>query len=62
MTSRNDLLALDDVVGVADGVADNQPCIRVYLKQDNPATRAKIPSAIDGVDVVVEISGELKAN
>ena len=61
MKTREDILALKDVVGIADSEIDGQPCIKVYLRSENTTTRSKLPDVIDGVAVHTEISGPLSA-
>ena len=60
--TREDLLVLEDVVGVADSEIDGKPCIKVYLRRENSETLAKLPASIEGVRLVAEISGTLKAD
>jgi len=48
------------VVGTAVGLReDDQEVIKVYVK--NPQDRAGVPKELDGVPVVVEVTGELRA-
>jgi hypothetical protein len=55
------LMKLNDVVGVAESLCNGQPCIKVLLSRDNPATRAEIPTELDGIPVAVEVSGPITA-
>jgi len=49
--------ALEDVAGVAEGMLDGTPCIKIYLVQANSRTSLELPDEIDGYPVVVEITG-----
>jgi len=51
------LFAFEDVAGVAEGELDGQPCIKVYLVQDNSRTRLELPDTLEGLPVVTEITG-----
>jgi hypothetical protein len=57
----DELMAIDDVVAVGESLCDGQPCIRVYLRQENAASRLQIPVEIEGIPVFVEVSGQPKA-
>ena len=59
---QDDIMALPDVVAIGAAVRDSEPCIRVLLAKDNPDTLAKLPTEIEGVRVVAEISGPITAN
>lgn len=56
---RDSLLALPDVVGVAIGLCEGQRCIKVMLAKANAATSKRIPSRLEGVRVVTEVSGTI---
>ncbi|MGE0481026.1 MAG: hypothetical protein AB7Q17_11195 [Phycisphaerae bacterium] len=53
------LMALEGVVGVADGETDDgRACIKVYVASGAPSIRSAIPRQLDGYPVVVEATGE----
>jgi hypothetical protein len=53
-----ELLALEDVVGHGIGEsADGTPVIEVYLGRRNARTKARVPAAIEGIPVRVEVTG-----
>ena len=54
-------LKLDDVVGVAIGMLEDEPCIRVLVGSDADKVRKQIPDNVEGYPVVVEVTGTLKA-
>ncbi len=51
------LFAFEDVAGVAEGAVDNQPCVKVFLTQENSRTRLELPDELDGLPLVIEITG-----
>ena len=55
-----ELMAMPGVVGVYVGLmADGKtPCIKVMLKEPNPA--ANLPKSLDGFPVVSEVTGEIR--
>lgn len=56
------LMAIDGVVGVAIGATDNNRlCIKVMIKTDDPNLRQKIPTKLDEVPVIIEVTGEIRA-
>jgi hypothetical protein len=56
------LMALDDVVGVGQSRCNDGDCIKVLLARDNTDTRKQLPTEIEGIPVVIEISGSFTAN
>lgn len=55
------LMAIPGVVGVAQGLLGNIPCIKVYVTEQTPQIQQHIPKALDGHPVVVEHTGEIRA-
>jgi hypothetical protein len=51
------LFQFEDVAGVAEGEFNNQPCIKVYLVQENSRTQLELPDTLDGLPLVIEITG-----
>lgn len=49
--------ALDDVAGIAEGMLDGLPCIKIYLVQANSRTSLELPAEIDGYPVLIEVTG-----
>jgi hypothetical protein len=58
----NELLAIPAVVGVYVGTLDDRrtPCLKVMLVEKNADTERKIPAAIEGYPVVIEVTGEIR--
>ena len=55
------LMALDGVVGTAQGQCSGKPCIYVFVAQSTPALTNQIPSEIDGYQVQIQESGVFQA-
>lgn len=61
MNSRDELLTLPHVVGVADGVAaDGTACIKVYVDSATAVTQ-QLPRQLDNRPVIVEYTGAISA-
>ena len=56
------LLALEHVVGIGESNCNGMPCIRVYLAQADHETLREIPAELDGITVIKEISGSIRAS
>jgi hypothetical protein len=54
------LMAMPGVVGVAEGLCDGRPCIRVFVARKTPDLLKAIPATLDGYPVAVEETGELR--
>lgn len=55
------LMSLAGVVGVAESIHDDQPCVLVLVIELTDELREQIPSEIGGYQVVVSESGEITA-
>ncbi len=55
------LMSLPGVVGTGQGECSGQPCIRVFVVEKTEELLKQIPSAIDGYQVAVDETGEIKA-
>ena len=56
------LMELKHVVGVGESLCNGEPCIRVYLEEADQTTLNEIPTELDGITVIKEISGPLRAS
>lgn len=57
----NELMAIPGVVGVAVGALEGgAPCIQVLVVKKTPEHDTRIPKEIDGIPVVIEVSGEIR--
>lgn len=55
------LLAISGVVGVYHGLnEDGRSCLKVMVKRINPEVEGRIPKKLEGYDVVIEETGEIK--
>jgi hypothetical protein len=50
------------VVGVAIGAVDGQPVIKLLVVQKTPELEQKIPKMVEGYPVVLEETGEIRAD
>lgn len=60
--NADSIMALTDVVAVSESRCNNQPCIKILLAAENADTRARLPETIEGIPVVIEVSGSFFAN
>ncbi len=56
------LMELEHVVGVGESLCNGEPCIRVYLTGADHQTLNEIPAKLDGITVIKEISGSIRAS
>jgi hypothetical protein len=54
------LMAMPGVVGVAQGLCDGRPCIKVFVARKTPDVLERIPTSVEGYPVAVEETGELR--
>ncbi|WP_203415322.1 hypothetical protein [Candidatus Scalindua japonica] len=55
------LMSLPGVVGTAQSICNDKPCIKVYVVEKTPELDQKIPDILEGYPVVMEESGEIRA-
>jgi hypothetical protein len=60
-THRDSLLSIPGVVGAGIARLDEKPCIMVMVRQKSDSTLEQIPKELDGYEVIVEETGQLKA-
>ena len=51
------IFSLEDVAGVAEGLLDGQPCIKVFMVQENTRTALELTDDLGGYPVLLEITG-----
>jgi hypothetical protein len=56
-----ELMSVPGVVGTAQGLCNDEPCIRVFVIKKTPEIDRDIPDMLEGFKVVVEESGEIRA-
>ena len=54
------LMAMPGVVGVAEGLCDGRPCIKVFVAKKTADVLKAIPVSVEGYPVVVEETGEFR--
>ena len=55
-------MALPGVVGTAQGLCSDEPCIRVFVVEATEELLKQIPSKIEGYTVDVEATGVIRAH
>ena len=55
------LMALPGVVGTAQGLCGNSPCIKIYVAELTDELKKTIPSRLEGYEVDIEETGEFRA-
>lgn len=55
------LMSMPGVVGTAQGLCDDKPCIKVFVIKKTHELDEKIPDILDGYPVKIEETGEIKA-
>lgn len=55
------LMALDGVTGTGEGSDGGQPIVVVFVVQETPELRARLPQSLEGYRVVLRASGEVTA-
>jgi hypothetical protein len=56
------IMTLPDVVAVSESLCNKQLCIKILLGAENADTRARLPEQIEGIPVVIEVSGQFFAS
>jgi hypothetical protein len=54
-------MAIDGVEGVAIGLFEDKPCIKIFSSRKAEELRDKIPSRVEGYPVIIEESGTFRA-
>jgi len=55
------LMQIPGVVGTAQGMCDDVPCIKVLVERNTPELEKRIPRTLEGWKVVVEEVGTVRA-
>ena len=55
------IMSIPGVVGTAQGLCDNKPCIKVYVIRETQELEEKIPPILEGYPVMIEETGEIRA-
>ena len=57
----DELMSVPGVVGTAQGLCNDKPCIKVFVMKKTPELDQKIPSVLEGYTVDVEETGAFRA-
>jgi len=57
----DNIMSLPGVVGMAQGLCEDHPCIKVFVDRITPELEGKIPATLEGHRVVVEATGKFRA-
>ena len=56
-----ELMSIPGVVGTAQGLCGDEPCIKVFVIEKTPALVQQVPEIIEGFQVEMEETGEVRA-
>jgi hypothetical protein len=56
-----ELMSIPGVVGIGQGLCNDKPCIKVLVIEKTPELAQKIPDIIEGYQVVIQETGEIRA-
>ncbi|MEW5797237.1 MAG: hypothetical protein AB1772_12890 [Candidatus Zixiibacteriota bacterium] len=51
------IMAIDGVIGMAEGVDRGRGCIQIHLARENGTLKKTLPSQLDGYPVVTIVTG-----
>ena len=57
----NKLMAIPGVVGTAQSLCEDKPCIKVFVSKKTKKLERKIPKTLEGYPVVIQETGKFKA-
>jgi len=57
-----EILSLPGVTGIAEGICDGKPCVKVFVEKEPTEKARLIPHELDGIPVVLERSGTFRAS
>jgi hypothetical protein len=55
-----ELMSVPGVVGTAEGLCDDRPCIKVYVVKRSPEIDNRIPDTLEGYPIKIEVTGEFR--
>lgn len=56
-----ELMSLPGVIGTAQGLSNNKPCIKVFVIKKTDELKRTVPEKIEGHPVEIEETGEIRA-
>lgn len=54
-------ISMPGITGTGIGECDGKPCIKIMIEKETPSLMEEIPSSFEGFPVVVEETGEIRA-
>ena len=54
------LMSVPGVVGLAEGLCNGKPCVKVFVARKTPDLLKAIPASLEGYPVAVEETGEFR--
>lgn len=55
-----ELMSIQGVVGIGEGIHNENPCIKVFVIKNTPEVKIKIPGMLGGYPVIIVESGQFK--
>ena len=55
------LMAIEGVVGTAEGEHRGKPCIRIFVVEKTPELMKKLPSELEDFPVIIDQIGKIEA-
>jgi hypothetical protein len=60
LSHTDSLMTVSGVVGIAQGLCDGRPCIKVFVAKKTADVLKAIPASVEGYPVAVEETGEFR--
>ncbi len=54
-------MQVEGVVGTGEGRYQDKPCVKVFVESSTELIKKEIPSSVHGIPVVIEVTGEIRA-
>ncbi|HEY6171514.1 MAG TPA: hypothetical protein VIX80_04555 [Candidatus Kapabacteria bacterium] len=54
-------MQVEGVIGTGEGRYQDKPCVKVFVVSSTELIKKEIPSSVDGIPVVIEVTGEIRA-
>ena len=59
--NTGELMSLPGVVGTAQGLCEDKPCIKVFVIEKTPELEKRIPDTLEGYQVMIDETGVIRA-
>jgi len=53
-------MQVEGVVGTGEGRYQDKPCVKVFVESSTELIKKEIPSSVEGIPVVVEVTGTIR--